>query len=86
MKINVMKNFWGGVIASAFLLTALVSLLLAATMLVWSPARSTFTTDKPATYVTFNSITNNPAHGDERNFMQIREDYEIGRASCRERV
>jgi hypothetical protein len=27
----------------------------------------------PATYVTFNSITNNPAHGDERNFMQVRE-------------
>ena len=73
MKINVMKNFWGGVVASAFLLTALASLLLAATTLAWSPARPTFTTDKPATYVTFNSITNNPAHGDERNFMQIRE-------------
>ncbi len=39
----------------------------------WGPARQTFTIETPATYVTFNSITNNPAHGDERNFMQVRE-------------
>ncbi|MGB3024160.1 MAG: hypothetical protein WBB39_05145 [Candidatus Saccharimonadales bacterium] len=44
-----------------------------ATAMAWGPARATFTIDKPASYVTFNSITNNPAHGDERNFMQVRE-------------
>lgn len=57
-----------------------VSLMLLATVLAplfasaWGPgSRKTFTTQKPADYVTFNSITNNPAHGDERNFVQIKE-------------
>lgn len=57
-----------------------VSLVLSATVLAplfasaWGPAsRPTFTTQKPADYITFNSITNNPAHGDERNFVQIKE-------------
>lgn len=44
-----------------------------ASVLAWGPARQTFTIQQPATYVTFNSITNNPAHGDERNFMQVRD-------------
>lgn len=39
----------------------------------WGPGRTTFTIEKPADYVVFNSITNNPAHGDERNFVQIKE-------------
>ncbi len=39
----------------------------------WGPTRTTFTIEKPATYVTFNSITNNPNIGDERNFVGIRE-------------
>ena len=37
------------------------------------PARQTFTTQSPAPYVTFNSITNNASHGDERNFVQIKD-------------
>ena len=39
----------------------------------WGPTRSTFTMETPATYVTFNSITNNPTVGDERNFVRVRE-------------
>lgn len=39
----------------------------------WGPSRTTFTMEKPATYVTFNSITNNPNHGDERNFLSVRD-------------
>ena len=39
----------------------------------WGPSRETFTIEKPATYVTFNSITNNPSYGDERNFLNICE-------------
>ena len=35
----------------------------------YGPARPTFTIERPATYVTFNSITNNPNYGDERNFV-----------------
>lgn len=38
----------------------------------WGPSRPTFTIEHPAPYVTFNSITNNPAHGDERNFVQVK--------------
>lgn len=39
----------------------------------WGPDRKTFTWDDPAPYATFNSITDNPTVGDERNFVQIRE-------------
>ena len=36
----------------------------------WGPSRATFTLEKPATYVTFNSITNNNKEvGDERYFV-----------------
>ena len=38
----------------------------------WGPNRDTFTIEKPATRVVFNSITNNPDIGDERNFVRIR--------------
>ncbi len=39
----------------------------------WGPERPTFTWEEPADYVTFNSITNNPKIGDERNFVRIRK-------------
>ncbi len=40
----------------------------------WGPQdRATFTWETPATYVTFNSITNNPSLGHESNFVRIRE-------------
>lgn len=39
----------------------------------YGPERRTFTDQNPADYVTFNSITNNPGMGDERNFVRIRE-------------
>lgn len=39
----------------------------------WGPNRDTFTIEKPATRVVFNSITNNPDIGDERNFVRIRK-------------
>ena len=35
--------------------------------------RPTFTMDKPATYITFNSITDNPDWGDERGFVLIKD-------------
>ncbi len=44
-----------------------------ATLFAWGPDRPTFTMAHPADYVTFNSITDNPMHGDERNFVQIRD-------------
>ena len=39
----------------------------------WGPERTTFTMENPATYPTFNSITNNPTIGDERDFVRIGE-------------
>lgn len=40
----------------------------------WGPEnRQTYTNEKPADYAVFNSITNNAAVGDERNFVRIRE-------------
>ena len=39
----------------------------------WGPDRTTYTMDQPADYAVFNSITNNSAIGDERNFVRIRE-------------
>ena len=38
----------------------------------WGPARETYTMKHPATYAVLNSITDNPKHGDERNFVQVR--------------
>ena len=37
------------------------------------PNRDTFTMNNPADYVTFNSITDNPTLGDERNFVRVAE-------------
>ena len=39
----------------------------------WGPERPTYTNESPASYATFNSITNNVAVGDERNFVRIGE-------------
>ena len=40
----------------------------------WGPTdRPTYTNKSPADYATFNSITDNVAVGDERNFVRIRE-------------
>ncbi len=44
-----------------------------AAVLAWGPNRATFTQANPATYVTFNSITDAPKYGDERNFFRVRE-------------
>lgn len=58
---------------------AAVSLIVAAAFVpaaifAWGPTdRETFTVEKPAPYITFNSITNNPTYGDERNFVMIKD-------------
>jgi len=38
----------------------------------WGPKRDTFTGKHPAGYAVLNSITDNPAVGDERNFVRVR--------------
>lgn len=49
------------------------AIIVPAAVFAWGPDRPTFTYENPANYVTFNSITNNPQVGDERNFVRVRE-------------
>jgi len=48
------------------------AIIVPATLFAWGPSRPTFTGASPAPYVTFNSITDNPDVGDERNFVRVR--------------
>lgn len=59
--------------SSAVLAMIAAAVIVPASLLAWGPARETYTIEHPADHVVFNSITNNPSHGDERNFMQVRE-------------
>lgn len=48
--------------------------IFAGAMHAWGPTdRATFTEQSPATYVTFNSITDNTNYGDERNFSIVKD-------------
>lgn len=52
----------------------ILGVLAPAVALAWGPSdRPTYTMQHAATKPVFDSITNNPVQGDERNFMQIRE-------------
>ena len=44
-----------------------------AALFAWGPERPTFTMAAPATYVTFNSMTDNPNYGDERDFVTVKD-------------
>ncbi len=53
---------------------ALVSSLAGAPMaMAWGPERPTYTNEDPADHAVFNSITDNPVFGDERDFVRIVE-------------
>jgi hypothetical protein len=64
-----------GASKSLGLVAALVIASVSATaaFAAWGPSRTTFTMESPAPYVTFDSITNNPYYGDERNFTLIKD-------------
>ena len=54
--------------------SVLVAVVAPALVWAWGPSRPSFTIEKPADYITFNSITNNPViGGDEKDFVGIRE-------------
>lgn len=48
------------------------------TAFAWGPNRPTFTMQSPATYVTFDSITDNPGWHDERGFTVIKDVTDAG--------
>lgn len=55
-------------------LVVAAAILVPAGLFAWGPSdRPTYTNANPADHVVFNSITDNPNHGDERNFVQIRD-------------
>ncbi len=58
--------------AAALLMLAL-AIIVPATLFAWGPDRPTYTSEHPADHVTFNSITDNPNVGDERNFVVAKD-------------
>lgn len=58
---------------SAVLTMVAAAVVVPAALFAWGPDRPTFTVAKPADHVTFNSITNNPQIGDERNFVNVKD-------------
>lgn len=54
-------------------LAAVLPLATGAPVMAWGPERPTYTLHAPADHATFNSITDNSALGDERDFVRIVE-------------
>ena len=70
-KITLLKHFKAMV---AVVVTFIAGALLTSGVQAWGPEnRPTYTNESPAPYATFNSITNNVAVGDERNFVRVAE-------------
>lgn len=66
------KHIKPKIAALAGILTApLLAGTLSTAVSAWGPDRPTYTMESPATSATFNSITNNPTIGDERNFVRV---------------
>ncbi|MBR2994515.1 DUF11 domain-containing protein [Candidatus Saccharibacteria bacterium] len=65
-------KFKAKIVAGASILSC-VGIMSASSAMAWGPERATFTMDNPATYPTFNSITDNPTIGDERDFVRVGE-------------
>ncbi len=66
-----MKKLFKGSLALATILTPAIAM--ASPTFAWGPERTTYTNANPAPEVTFNSITDNAAIGDERNFVRVTE-------------
>lgn len=58
---------------SALALIIAAAVIIPTAALAWGPSRETFTIANPSDHVQFNSITDNPNVGDERNFVGVRE-------------
>jgi len=58
---------------SAALMMIAIAVIVPASLFAWGPNRTTYTVAQPANKVTFNSITDNPVVGDERNFVVVKD-------------
>lgn len=71
-----MNKFFGAIKnapkrTSAVIAMALGVVMIPAALFAYGPERPTYTIENPADHVTFNSITNNPTYGDEREFVTV---------------
>jgi hypothetical protein len=74
MFMNILNKFNSlSTVTKGAVLGAALALPVAASVLAYGPARPTFTVERPASYPVFNSMTNNPYEGDERNFLLANE-------------
>lgn len=55
------------------LAVAVVASFVGVSSFAWGPSRSTYTMANPSDHVTFDSITDNPTYGDERNFLRVKD-------------
>lgn len=58
---------------SAVVAVIAAAVLVPAALFAWGPDRPTYTMAHPADHPTFNSITDNPNYGDEREFMTVKD-------------
>lgn len=58
---------------SALVAIVAAAIIVPAAVFAWGPDRPTYTVEHPADHITFNSITNNPHVGDERNFVVVKD-------------
>lgn len=69
-------NIFTSIKSHPYISSAVATVLAVATIaggaFAWGPDRQLFTSANPADFVTFNSITDNPAHGYEPNFFQVK--------------
>jgi len=65
------RKFFVGIISAIAVAFAISGNAWALVDTPWGPERATFTWADPAPYATFNSITDNPQLGDERNFVRV---------------
>src|SRR5437868_1344043 len=66
-------NKRSGIIAALGVSLGLAVTAIAYAVPTFGPSRPTFTWAHPATYITFNSITDNPKCGDERYAVKARD-------------
>ena len=62
-----------GATTKIFAATLLLASSFVGSASAWGPERTIYTNETPADYATFNSINNNAAVGDERNFVRVGE-------------
>jgi hypothetical protein len=61
-------------LTTALIAMIAASIIVPAALLAWGPSRPTYTMAHPADHITFDSITDNPNIGDERNFVGARDE------------